>query len=284
VGDPSHYIYDVATNSWTAAASPWPGGNAAGFYSVAADEANNRYYLLGGLGATPQHLASLYRYDVISDTWTQLPSLPVSPGRYGHVSDLIGGKLYVAGGYSPTACRAETWVYDPVAASWTQLDDFVGQGRCFMTSLVVPGTGAVPYRWLIVGGSLLPGLDGVAGEILGTAQLFDPNNGRWTAPGNYNTSWPRRAFVAAGFSCWAAPVTTTTSAIGSPASTALRAPVHQPGRTAAVQPVRVRDVTEPNQDYASAYPIARGTSRKAISRSRPTATTTTVSVSADGVQ
>jgi N-acetylneuraminic acid mutarotase len=267
VGDPSHYVYDVATNSWTAAASPWPGGNAAGFYSVAADEANNRYYLLGGLGATPQHLASLYRYDVISDTWTQLPSLPVSPGRYGHVSDLIGGKLYVAGGYSPTACLAETWVYDPVAASWTQLDDFVGQGRCFMTSLVVPGTGAVPYRWLIVGGSLLPGLDGVAGDILGTAQLFDPNNGRWTQlAGNYNTSWPRRAaavastpggiFVLGGTSDYDNDDGDRLTSLNEryvPQSTSLVV-------LQLFNQFAFSDATEPNQDYASAYPIAQGTS------------------------
>ena len=58
-------------------------------------------------------------YDPQADTWTQLASM--SNARRAHASAVVGGKLYVFGGFGGKGKVGTAEVYDPASDSWAQV-------------------------------------------------------------------------------------------------------------------------------------------------------------------
>ena len=63
-------------------------------------------------------------YDPQADAWTQLASMGTA--RKAHASAVVGGKLYVFGGFDDNSLQAlqglsKAEVYDPVSDSWAQV-------------------------------------------------------------------------------------------------------------------------------------------------------------------
>jgi hypothetical protein len=262
-GDLTHHVYDIASNTWmTATQLPWPNGRVGGYYATAADPANNAYYVIGGY-SYPTYYNGLWRYDVNTDTWTTLAPIPAPSGRYAAAADLIQGRIYLAGGVSPSACQTDTYRYTISSNTWVQLTNYPTPQRCFMTSLIVPGTGNVPYRWVLVGGSQTPGLDGVGGESLATAIMYDPNTDVWNSlPGNYNSQFPRRAAAAAtsGGLAYVFGGTSDYDNVDGDRLTVLSEVYHSSYNyylpSVSDNYFYFADATEPNQDFAQAYPLS----------------------------
>ncbi|MFI5345310.1 MAG: kelch repeat-containing protein [Elusimicrobiota bacterium] len=109
-------VYDPATSSWTALTPP-PINRAQG----PAVAVGSVVYVLGGCinadcSALPT--AAVWAYDTATDSWTIRASLPAA--RQGMTADVIGGKIYAAGGYVGNYVpSAALTVYDPVADAWT---------------------------------------------------------------------------------------------------------------------------------------------------------------------
>ena len=59
---------------------------------------------------------SAYVYDPQADAWTQLASMGTA--RKAHASAVVGGKLYVFGGFDGTQRLSTAEVYDPASDSW----------------------------------------------------------------------------------------------------------------------------------------------------------------------
>lgn len=95
-------LYDIESDTWSTV-SPAP--YAVNHPNVAA--VGNTVYLLGGLTNGPADPAlplnwvaasESYAYDVASDTWTQLPSMPNGTARGGAATIVHGDLIYLAGG------------------------------------------------------------------------------------------------------------------------------------------------------------------------------------------
>jgi hypothetical protein len=257
----THRVYDIASNAWmTATQLPWP-NNRAGGYAAAVDPDNSAYYVIGGY-SYPTYYDGLWRYDVNTDSWTTLAPMPVLSGRYAAASALIQGRIYVAGGVSPSSCKTDAYRYTISGNTWVRVSDYPTPQRCFMTSLIVPGTGNAPYRWVLVGGSQTPGLDGVGGESLATAIMYDPNTDVWNSlSGNYNSEYPRRAAAAhqrrQRLRVWR---TSDYDNLDGDRLTVL-GEVYHPSFNYYLALVLDNyfyfpDATEPNQDFASAYALS----------------------------
>lgn len=96
------------------------------------------YLTTGFRGANKAYFNDLWVYDMNSNYWTQLSSLPdiidgTAGGRYGGVGFAINGKGYITTGCtkdgSDHTFRADTWEYDPDTDTWTRMDDFPGVAR-----------------------------------------------------------------------------------------------------------------------------------------------------------
>ena len=110
-------VYDPATNTWAAVAS-MPTARK----SLASAVVGGKLYALGGssFGCCPDNaLATVEMYDTATNTWTTVAPMPTA--RYGLVAEVVGGKLYAAGGYHsvPVDNAIDTVeVYNPAANKW----------------------------------------------------------------------------------------------------------------------------------------------------------------------
>ena len=79
---------------------------------------NHKVAVVGGLTAEGTPSAQVDLYDFPTDTWSPAPALPIAVHHAG--AGVLGGRLYVAGGYTgaPWTPRAEVWSLGPEEDRW----------------------------------------------------------------------------------------------------------------------------------------------------------------------
>ena len=111
----------VFSGTWTKKRQIWPPRD-----RMAAGTVNNTVYVAGGFLSTVGITARVDAYNVATDIWSQVKSLP-SPlyGPYG--VSAINGKLYVTGGYTPGEDRytpgnpsRDLFEYTPATNRWVR--------------------------------------------------------------------------------------------------------------------------------------------------------------------
>ncbi len=143
--DRSHYVYDIAGNSWSKMAEPPVGVHA---YSVAADTANNRYFMTGGSDVVISGLNNAQTYNIQTNTWTPLPAM--NAARFAHESAFVGGKLYVVGGRGPSGMLVSGEVFDFATQQWSPIAN-VPRERWYGNNALAQDSSGKIY-WLIIGG------------------------------------------------------------------------------------------------------------------------------------
>jgi uncharacterized protein (TIGR03437 family) len=161
-----HFVYDIATNTWTTQADV-PAPTPASSYVLAADEARGIYYYTGGFIPTGR-ISAVRSFDPATNSWAELP--PMGTARNLHRASLIAGKLYVAGGIGNTGTLASAEVFDFSTRQWTPIAP-MNRPRSAAASFVGRDGSGNPL-WFIVGGT-----DGT-GALLG-AEVYDVRNNRW---------------------------------------------------------------------------------------------------------
>jgi N-acetylneuraminic acid mutarotase len=110
--------YDPATDKWSAPRSRMPTARSA----MGAGVFNGRMYVAGGEFQDPHMMATfraLEAYDPASNSWSILPSMPVS--RHGLAAGVIGNRLILVGGDVQSSGAG-------IAASTSEVDAFVFPG------------------------------------------------------------------------------------------------------------------------------------------------------------
>ena len=149
-------IYEPSTDTWGAAAPlPVP------LSGMAATAFAGKVYAFGGNGLQGESSAG-YVYDIATDVWSELASLPTSNASFGKAIEL-NESIYLAGGWPN---RDQLLRYDPAADSWEILKAMsVGRHSFAMVSdghnVVVAG-----------GGNEWAGLRAV--------ERYDPDTNSWT--------------------------------------------------------------------------------------------------------
>ena len=114
----------VATNTWTIkrSLSPWRRNMAAGTI-------NGIVYVAGGIRLDSRALSRLDAYNVATNTWSQMASMPGERAD-PHGASMINGKLYVAGGRNANGVGVRSlFVYDPGTNTWSRKAD-IPQAGC----------------------------------------------------------------------------------------------------------------------------------------------------------
>lgn len=119
------YFYSVSLNTWTLKSSvSAPSGRQ--MHTAVLDAANRRMYIFGGgtrssSSSTANSLLSdLFRYDVASDSWTQLTGHTTPRARHAAVWDSNSDRMIVFGGEADDKTKlGDVLEYDPASDTWS---------------------------------------------------------------------------------------------------------------------------------------------------------------------
>ncbi len=121
------WAYDPVAGTWTELRPAGELPPATYNLSLVYDPSTRKMILFGGSGLAAEFGNDTWAYDPSANTWTNLrPSPPVPSPRFGYsmAYDPSTKKLILFGGCIKTVgwyCADDTWAYDPVANSWTEL-------------------------------------------------------------------------------------------------------------------------------------------------------------------
>jgi glucose/arabinose dehydrogenase len=164
------YVYDPVANSWTTGPSlPGPAVENPAIATV-----NDKLYAFGGSTAPfSGAVANASVFDPASSSWTSLAPMPTARG--GATAQVLGGKIYVAGGMDVNgASVAIVEIFDPATNSWTS-------GPSMGTARDNPGSAVLDGDFYVFGGRTRLANGSEVDGTLASVERFDPATGTWAA-------------------------------------------------------------------------------------------------------
>ena len=111
------WCYDPESDSWEQKANI-PTDHLQGAVGFSVD---GKGFLVGGLHNTYEPSQEFYKYDPVTNTWSQLPDLPQL--RAAAVGFVIGEKAYVGTGTDLNNTYKSFWCYSPETNNWTAISN-----------------------------------------------------------------------------------------------------------------------------------------------------------------
>jgi hypothetical protein len=133
-----------------------------------ASDAAGHAYAIGGLGNNNGVLASVERYDPVSDTWSNMASLPAGTYHFGAVFDGTN-TIYTFGGRTNATAGTETATvlsYSVSANAWSALPSMPVATAGSAAILGVDG------KLYVIGGT-------AGGVVTNLVQVYDPGSSTW---------------------------------------------------------------------------------------------------------
>jgi Kelch motif/Galactose oxidase, central domain len=178
-------LYNPVTRIWTNTGSM----NYARWFATATLLTNGMVLVTGGSPAYAIATADTELYNPVTGIWTNTGSL-ITPRSLHTATLLKSGQVLVAGGYDNNGdVLASAELYNPVTGAWTNTGS-MNSPRQEQTATSLPyGSRGIPSGAVLVAG----GYDN-NGNVLASAEIYNPATGTWTNTASMN--YPRAAFTA----------------------------------------------------------------------------------------
>lgn len=164
-------LYDPTNGSWQTVTPP----HTARAYPVVVALADGRVLVAGG-ARDKSPLTSSELFNPATGSWSTGPAMTTPRSDFAGVRLADGSVLVVGGATTRTAGPAtrSAEIYDPAANRWTATAP-MHVARAYPTATLLPDG-----RVLVVGGTTT---FAQSGQVLASAELFDPSSGTWTDTG-----------------------------------------------------------------------------------------------------
>ncbi|MBN1322110.1 MAG: hypothetical protein JXA87_14860 [Thermoleophilia bacterium] len=180
------WAYNPAVNNWSELSPSGALPPARSSHAMTCDPVNGRLILFGGNGDEWTLFGDTWAYDLAANTWAELePADPLPSARIWHtmIYDPGSGKVVMFGGMTGEVVGVmpnvpfgdeslnDTWTYDPVANTWTELEPggAVPAARGFQAMVYDPST----QKIILFGG-------GTATALFNDTWAYDPAANTWT--------------------------------------------------------------------------------------------------------
>ena len=176
------YIYDPTNDTWSLGpAVPGPPVE-----NPAVVPYNGKLYVFGGSTAPfSGAVTNASVFDPSAGSWAALP--PMAVARGGAAAQVLGGKIYVAGGMADDgASLASVDVFDPASRTWSSAPSMA-------TRRDNPGSAVLDGNLYVFGGRIREANGSTVNGALTSVERFDPVAATWTARAPMPTG--RRAVV-----------------------------------------------------------------------------------------
>lgn len=122
------WVYDLPTNTWTQLSPQTSPSERLGHVMVY-DSYSRKVILFGGYDGT--YFADTWTYDLLTNNWTQMNPLtsPMERAFHAMVYDSYSRKVLLFGGDNNNGNQADTWVYDLLTNTWTQMNPQTSPGE-----------------------------------------------------------------------------------------------------------------------------------------------------------
>ncbi len=143
-------VYDTKTNTWTEKA-PMP----VGVHAYGAAAYNGKMYIFGGDKQSGNNIWTFTKlvqvYDPVSDSWEQLPDMPVYKENHGVA--VIEDKIFLIGGFIGNNVTSRVDIFYPETGTWVTSNDFpikittMGCASDNKSLYIIAGTGGPSNDW-----------------------------------------------------------------------------------------------------------------------------------------
>ncbi len=178
-------LFDPETHTWTSLATLGKFTSRQGHTSSVV---NGKIYVIGGDSGKWSPSGGLVNSVEVFDPSTNSWSTPQTKGtfinRHWHTSEVVGGKIYVIGGYGDTSILGAIQVFDPTTDEW-QTPSTSGT----FTARYGLGSGVIDGKIFALGGA-------DKDSNIGIVQVFDPMTSTWSTLETTGTFTPRSGFAS----------------------------------------------------------------------------------------
>jgi N-acetylneuraminic acid mutarotase len=121
------WAFDSLTETWTEL-TPSSAPAARAYHSMVYDPVGGRAILFGGADDSGTYFEDTWAYDPVADDWAELSPSGGPSARDAHAMafDSTDGWVILFGGWDDNANFNDTWAYDPVFNTWTDMNPFGG--------------------------------------------------------------------------------------------------------------------------------------------------------------
>jgi len=180
-------VFDPATSSWT---TPTITDSLIPREDFTSSVVNGKIYVFGGAeyeyyGADPVLSTTNQVFDPSTNTWSKLTTTGKFTPRAGLSSCVVGGKIYVMGGYDSSYTVLGTLeMFDPATNTWSS------------PSTTGTFTSRAEFAAEEVNGKIytMGGIDGI--NYLNTVEVFDPATNVWSTPVTTGSITKRACFAS----------------------------------------------------------------------------------------
>lgn len=165
-------IYDFGSKSWSQPKISGPSPTARRKHTAVAIS-DSTMLLFGGIDTSHQVVNDLWKFDILTNTWTKIQTSKSPAPRHSHTAVLYEGSMIIFGGLGASSFLGDVWKYSAETNTWQEVNNGKNGGPIprSAASAVIEGN----YMYIFGGIQFFGGYDGYLNDLA----KYDLKSNQW---------------------------------------------------------------------------------------------------------